>query len=49
VIWAKERAPTPYLYGVFIFGLEVESIKEFGGASITLQNIFKIQMKQKLK
>jgi hypothetical protein len=32
VLWAKERAPTPYLSVVFTFKLAVESMKEFGGA-----------------
>jgi hypothetical protein len=29
----KERTPTPFPFVVFTFGLIVESIKEFGGAS----------------
>jgi hypothetical protein len=33
VLQAKERAPTLYPSDVFTFGLIVESIKEFGGAS----------------
>jgi hypothetical protein len=33
VLWAKERAPTPYLSVVFTFRLVVESTMEFGGAS----------------
>jgi hypothetical protein len=34
VLRAKECTPTPYSFIVFIFGLVVESIKEFGGALI---------------
>jgi hypothetical protein len=34
VLRAKERAPTPYPSNVFTFGLVVESIHEFGGASM---------------
>ncbi len=30
---AKEYTPTPYPFIVFTFGLAIESIKEFGGAS----------------
>jgi hypothetical protein len=33
VLWARERTPTPYPSDIFTFGLVVESIKEFGGAS----------------
>jgi hypothetical protein len=33
VLQAKECAPTLSLFVVFTFGLIVESIKEFGGAS----------------
>jgi hypothetical protein len=33
VLRARERAPTPSLFTVFTFGLEVESIKEFEGVS----------------
>jgi hypothetical protein len=33
MLQAKERAPTPCPFAVFTFGLAVESIKEFGGAS----------------
>ncbi len=36
VLWTKERTPTPYPSIDFTFGLEVESIKEFGGVSIGL-------------
>jgi hypothetical protein len=35
MLWTRERAPTPSLSIVFIFGLIVESIKELGGASHT--------------
>ncbi len=28
---AKEHTPTPYPYAVFTFGLEIKSIKVFGG------------------
>jgi hypothetical protein len=38
VLRAKEHTPIPYLFVVFTFGFEVESIKEFGGALIG--NIF---------
>jgi hypothetical protein len=34
---ARECAPIPYLFVVFTFGLVVESIKEFGGASLTFK------------
>jgi hypothetical protein len=34
VLQAKERTQTPFPSDVFTFGLVVESIKEFGGASI---------------
>ncbi len=34
VLWTRECAPTPFLFVVFTFGLEVESIQEFGGASL---------------
>jgi hypothetical protein len=34
MLQAKEHAPTSYLSALFTFGLIVESIKEFGGASI---------------
>ncbi len=37
VLRAKERTPTPYPSIVFTFGFIVESIKEFGGASIDYQ------------
>jgi hypothetical protein len=33
VLGAREHAPTPSSYVVFIFGLAVESIKELRGAS----------------
>jgi hypothetical protein len=33
VLQARERAPTPSPFVVFIFGLAVESIKELRGAS----------------
>jgi hypothetical protein len=33
VLRARERAPTPYAFVVFTFGLTVESIKELRGAS----------------
>jgi hypothetical protein len=33
VLWVRECTPTPYPSVVFTFGLEVESIKEFGNAS----------------
>ncbi len=33
MLWAKERTPTPSPFIVFSFGLVVESIKEFRGAS----------------
>jgi hypothetical protein len=33
VLWTKKRAPTPYPFIVFTFGLVVESIHEFRGAS----------------
>jgi hypothetical protein len=36
VLQVKERAPTPFPSVVFTFGLVVESIKEFRGASCTL-------------
>jgi hypothetical protein len=35
VLQAKEHTPTPFSV-VFILGLAFESIKEFGGASITM-------------
>jgi hypothetical protein len=38
MLQAKEHTPIPYPSVVFTFGLEVESIKEFGGALIG--NIF---------
>jgi hypothetical protein len=34
VLQAKERAPIPSPSALFTFGLEVESIKELGGASL---------------
>jgi hypothetical protein len=34
VLRTRERTPTPYPFVVFTFGLAVESIKEFGGASL---------------
>jgi len=34
VLWAKERAPTPFPSIVFTFGLTIESIKELKGASL---------------
>jgi len=34
VLRDRERAPTPFPFNVFTFGLAVESIKELGGASI---------------
>ncbi len=34
VLQARERAATPLLFIVFIFGLVIESIKELGGASL---------------
>ncbi len=34
VLWAKDCAPTPSLFVVFTFGFAVESMKEFGGASL---------------
>jgi hypothetical protein len=33
VLRTKERTPTSYPSVVFTFGLAIESIKEFGGAS----------------
>jgi hypothetical protein len=33
VLQAKEHTPTPYPFIVFTFGFEIESIKEFRGAS----------------
>jgi hypothetical protein len=33
MLQAKERAPTPFSFDVFTFGLVVESIKELGSAS----------------
>jgi hypothetical protein len=33
VLQAREHAPTPSPYVVFTFGLEVQSLKVFGGAS----------------
>jgi hypothetical protein len=33
VLQARERGPTPSPSNVFTFGLTIESIKEFGGAS----------------
>jgi hypothetical protein len=41
VLWTKERTLTPYPYVVYTFGLEVESIKEFRGASLTTLQIQK--------
>ncbi len=34
VLRARERAPTLSPFAIFTFGLVVESIKEFGGASL---------------
>jgi hypothetical protein len=34
VLGAKKCTPTPFLFVVFILGLVIESIKEFGGASL---------------
>jgi hypothetical protein len=40
MLWAKECTPTPIPSIVFTFGLAIESIKEFGGASmIPYQNL----------
>jgi len=36
VLQTKEHTPTPYPSVVFTFGLTLESIKEFGGASLEL-------------
>jgi hypothetical protein len=40
VLQAKEHAPTPSPSVVFTFGLGVESIKELGGASISVYQYF---------
>ncbi len=37
MLQAREHALIPSPYVVFTFGLAIESIKEFGGASITIQ------------
>jgi hypothetical protein len=42
MLQAKERAPIPYHFIVFTFGLVIESIKEFGGASFVVTNIIKL-------
>jgi hypothetical protein len=34
VLQTKEPTPTPYPFVIFTFGFTIESIKEFGGASI---------------
>jgi hypothetical protein len=34
MLWTRERTLTPYPFVVFTFGLVVESIKKFGGASL---------------
>jgi hypothetical protein len=39
VLRAKKHTPTSYPFVVFTFGLIVEFIKEFGGASIMVQNM----------
>jgi hypothetical protein len=36
VLQAREHASTPYPFVIFTFGLTVESIKEFGGASMAI-------------
>jgi hypothetical protein len=36
VLWTKESTPTPCLSVVFTFGLTIEFIQEFGGASIKI-------------
>jgi hypothetical protein len=36
VLQIKECTPTPYYFVVFTLGLAFESIKKFGGASITM-------------
>jgi len=40
ILRAKERAPTPYPLVVFTFGLVIESIKKFKGASPSIAPIF---------
>jgi len=39
VLRIREHTPIPYPFVVFTFGLAVESIKEFGGASLTLMRL----------
>ncbi len=39
MLWAKERAPTPSPFTIFIFGLAIESIKEPRGASTTISDL----------
>jgi len=39
VLRTREHTPTSYPSTIFTFGLIVESIKEFGGASIMVQNM----------
>jgi hypothetical protein len=44
MLQAREHAPTPYFSIIFTFGLVVEFIKEFGGASYKTLSIVRIHV-----